>query len=154
MEITFTNSGAPLFDRYEEVYNHLASEIFALLKVGSDYIVEVNLVDDAEIHSLNRLYRGIDHPTDVISFAFLDNVDKEIAIRGDVPRLLGEIMISYETAARQAEVYGHSLAREMKFLFAHGMLHLLGYDHVREEDEKAMFALQDKILEKETKTNG
>jgi len=151
MEISFTNTGPSSFDDYESAYRELAIAIFKYLKITSDYIVEVNLVNDEEIQAINKAYRGKDAPTDVISFAFLDNIESEIAIKGDVPRLLGEIMISYETAARQAKNYGHSLEREMKFLFTHGILHLLGYNHETEEQEQVMFALQDQILEKEKK---
>ncbi len=151
MEITFTNTGPTAFDDFESAYRDLAVSIFKYLKITSNYIIEVNLVGDEEIHAINKAYRGKDAPTDVISFAFLDNIDSEIAIKGDVPRLLGEIMISYETAKRQAENFGHSLQREMKFLFTHGILHLLGYNHETEEQERIMFALQDQILEKEKK---
>lgn len=151
MEITFTNTGPTAFDDFESAYRDLAVSIFKYLKITSNYIIEVNLVGDEEIHAINKAYRGKDAPTDVISFAFLDNIDSEIAIKGDVPRLLGEIMISYETAKRQAENFGHSLLREMKFLFTHGILHLLGYNHETEEQERIMFALQDQILEKEKK---
>lgn len=151
MEITFTNTGPTAFDDFESAYRDLAVSIFKYLKITSNYIIEVNLVGDEEIHAINKAYRGKDAPTDVISFAFLDNINSEIAIKGDVPRLLGEIMISYETAKRQAENFGHSLQREMKFLFTHGILHLLGYNHETEEQERIMFALQDQILEKEKK---
>lgn len=151
MEITFTNTGPTTFDDFESAYRDLAVSIFKCLKITSNYIIEVNLVGDEEIHAINKAYRGKDAPTDVISFAFLDNIDSEVAIKGDVPRLLGEIMISYETAKRQAENFGHSLQREMKFLFTHGILHLLGYNHETEEEERIMFALQDQILEKEKK---
>jgi probable rRNA maturation factor len=151
MEISFTNTGPSSFDDYESAYRELAIAIFKYLKITSDYIVEVNLINDEEIQAINKAYRGKDAPTDVISFAFLDNIESEIAIKGDVPRLLGEIMISYETAARQAKNYGHSLEREMKFLFTHGILHLLGYNHETEEQEQVMFALQNQILEKEKK---
>jgi len=123
----------------------------ALLKITAEYIIEVNLVSDEEIQAINKAYRGKDAPTDVISFAFLDSIETEVAIKGDVPRLLGEIMISYETAERQATKYGHSMQREMKFLFAHGILHLLGYNHETIDQEKVMFALQDQILDQEKK---
>jgi len=151
MELTFTNSGPNELSAYEETYASLARKILAYLSIPSEYIVEVNIVDDQEIQDINRSYRGFDKPTDVISFAFLDHIEREVTIRGDVPRMLGEILISYETAKRQAQAYGHSLDREMKFLFTHGMLHLLGYDHTSEQLEKEMFALQDKILDKENK---
>ncbi|MDY0345132.1 MAG: rRNA maturation RNase YbeY [Bacilli bacterium] len=151
MEITFTNTGPSSFSDYETIYRNLALAIFAFLKNESDYVIEVNIVSDAEIQAINKAYRGKDVPTDIISFAFLDHIETEITIKGDVPRLLGEIMISYETAKRQAKAYAHSLQREMKFLFTHGILHLLGYNHETEEQEKIMFALQEQILDQEKK---
>lgn len=153
MEITFTNSGPKLFDSYEATYGELTNRILHFLKIKGDYIIEINIVDDAEMQIINKTYRGLDKPTDVISFAFLDDIKTEIRIKGSVPCLLGEIIISHETAKRQAETYGHSLMREMKFLFTHGMLHLLGYDHQDAEQEKIMFTLQDSILDQE-KNNG
>ncbi len=151
MEITFTNSGPQAFKKYKSLYTKLAKDVFAYLKINANYVLEINITDDAKIQEINKAYRGLDHPTDVISFAFLDNIVNEPTIIGDVPRLLGEIIISYETAIRQAEAYGHSLEREMKFLFTHGMLHLLGYDHQDADQEKIMFDLQDQILDKEKK---
>ncbi len=151
MEITFTNTGPSGLNDYETIYRDLAVSAIAFLKITAEYIIEVNLVSDEEIQAINKAYRGKDAPTDVISFAFLDSIETEVAIKGDVPRLLGEIMISYETAERQAKKYGHSVQREMKFLFAHGILHLLGYNHETTDQEKVMFALQDQILDQEKK---
>jgi probable rRNA maturation factor len=141
----------PVLNDYETIYRDLAVSAIAFLKITAEYIIEVNLVSDEEIQAINKAYRGKDAPTDVISFAFLDSIETEVAIKGDVPRLLGEIMISYETAKRQATKYGHSMQREMKFLFAHGILHLLGYNHETIDQEKVMFALQDQILDQEKK---
>jgi len=90
----------------------------------------VLLTDDAEIHQLNRDYRGVDRPTDVLSFA----MDDAPAMPG-VPRLLGDVVISCETAARQAKKLGHSIQHEMNRLLIHGVLHLLGHEH--EGDAKA-----------------
>ena len=151
MEITFTNSGPASFAIYETEYASLADRILKFLKVSGEYLLEINIVNDEEIRTINKSYRGLDKPTDVISFAFLDNIKREVRIKGKVPRLLGEIIISFETAITQAEAYGHSLEREMKFLFTHGMLHLLGYDHQSPDDEAVMIALQKSILDKEKK---
>lgn len=107
--------------------------------------VSLTLVDDEQIHELNRDYRGVDRPTDVISFA-LEEGDEPAIIGGPAEMLLGEIVISMETAMRQAAEYGHSLEREVAFLALHGMLHLLGYDHMTQEDEKRMFDKQTEIL--------
>lgn len=107
--------------------------------------VSLTLVDDEQIHVLNRDYRSVDRPTDVISFA-LEEGDEPVIIGGPAEMLLGEIVISMETALRQAAEYGHSLEREVAFLALHGMLHLLGYDHMTQEDEKRMFDKQTEIL--------
>ncbi len=100
------------------------------------------LVDNEYIHNLNRDYRGIDKPTDVITFA-LEDYDDHIKLER---RILGDIYISLDKANSQAEEYGHSFKREICFLAVHGFLHLLGYDHMEKEDEKVMFSLQEVIL--------
>ena len=100
------------------------------------------MVDDAGIHEINKQYRNIDAPTDVISFAGIDAEDDR-----SLPYELGDIFINKDRVISQAAEYGHTEVREFAFLVTHGMLHLLGYDHMNEEDEKVMFSLQDKILE-------
>ena len=101
----------------------------------------VIIVDNEYIHKLNKEYRGIDRPTDVITFALEDNEE----IKEDY-RILGDIYISLDKAKEQAIEYGHSLKREICFLAVHGFLHLLGYDHMEKEDEKIMFSKQEVIL--------
>lgn len=101
------------------------------------------LVNQKKIQEMNRDYRGIDKVTDVISFALEDCED----ITYEGYRLLGDIYICREKILEQAENYGHSVKRELLFLSIHGLLHLLGYDHMEEKDEKEMFTLQEKILE-------
>jgi probable rRNA maturation factor len=109
--------------------------------------VSVSFVDNERIRVINRDYRGKDQPTDVISFALEEKGEGEIEIIGaDVPPLLGDIIISIPKAKEQAEEYGHSFMRELGFLAVHGFLHLLGYDHQTEEDEKTMFSKQEEIL--------
>lgn len=106
--------------------------------------VSVTLVDNAAIHVLNREQRGVDRPTDVLSFPLFDDDfgDGEYCA-------LGDIVLSMERAAEQAKEYGHSLKREVAFLTVHSMLHLLGYDHdTSPEDEADMFRRQEEILEK------
>ena len=100
------------------------------------------LVDNQRIHEINKEYRNIDRPTDVISFA-LEDVD-DFTYRDF--RLLGDIYISLPKAKEQAEIYGHSFLRELSFLAVHGILHLLGYDHIKKEEEKIMFQRQEEIL--------
>ncbi|WP_025784786.1 rRNA maturation RNase YbeY [Sporosarcina sp. D27] len=110
--------------------------------------LSVTFLDDDAIKQVNRDYRGKDQPTDVISFALEEEGEGEAAIIGadDMPRHLGDLLISVETAQRQAVDYGHSVERELGFLALHGFLHLLGYDHMTENDEKKMFGRQDEIL--------
>ncbi|ANB60588.1 rRNA maturation RNase YbeY [Anoxybacteroides amylolyticum] len=111
--------------------------------------VSISFVDNEQIRIINRDYRGKDQPTDVISFALEEMGEGEIEIiGGDMPKVLGDIIISLPKAKEQATEYGHSLMRELGFLAVHGFLHLLGYDHETEEDEKEMFAKQEQILEK------
>jgi len=102
----------------------------------------VIIVDNKRIHEINKEYRGIDRPTDVISFALEDNEEIEF----DHYRVLGDIYISIDKVREQAQAYGHSEKRELAFLTIHGFLHLLGYDHMEPEDEKVMFGKQEEIL--------
>ena len=124
---------------------------------GVDEPVEVSVLvaDDTALHALNRDYRGVDAPTDVLSFAA-----EEDAAPGDAerpafvrpptaPRYLGDIAISYERVVAQAAEYGHSPARELAYLAAHGVLHLLGYDHERgPEDAATMRAREEAAMER------
>ena len=105
-------------------------------------------VDNEKIQYLNKNYRNIDKITDVISFAFEDN---QKVVYNNV-RFLGEIFICIPRMLEQAQDYGHSRERELAFLTVHGLLHLLGYDHMNLEDEKVMFELQEKILNEDERT--
>lgn len=104
--------------------------------------VNVIIIDNNDIHQINKEYRGIDRPTDVISFALEDD-DTFIELS---ERILGDIYISIDKVKEQAKEYGHSEKREISFLTVHGLLHLLGYDHMTKEDGKVMFAKQEEIL--------
>ena len=109
--------------------------------------VSVTFVSNERIHEINREYRDKDAPTDVISFAMEEIGEGEVALIGaDMPRILGDIIISVPKAKEQAEEYGHDFLRELGFLAVHGFLHLLGYDHMTEEEEIEMFTLQKDIL--------
>ena len=107
-----------------------------------DAIFNIILVDEDKILELNKNYRGIDRVTDVISFALEDGSN----FHNPVARMLGDIYICIPVAYLQAKEYGHSNIREICFLATHGILHLLGYDHMKEEDEKVMFSLQEELL--------
>ncbi|HBS59653.1 MAG TPA: rRNA maturation RNase YbeY [Firmicutes bacterium] len=117
-------------------------------ELDEDIEVGVLWVDDAYIHTLNKEYRGKDCPTDVLSFALREQIGDEPEIIDDPfdEMLLGDIVISLETAQRQAAEYGHGLEREVAFLIVHGMLHLLGYDHEKEQDRAIMQQEEEKTL--------
>ena len=105
-------------------------------------IFNIILVDKEEIHKINKNYRNVDRPTDVISFALEDNDN----FRNPIARMLGDIYICIPIAYEQAKNYGHSKIREICFLATHGILHLLGYDHMNKEEEDIMFNLQEELL--------
>lgn len=119
-----------------------AAEVYGL--ADSDE-VSVVFCDDAYIRQLNRDYRGQDKATDVLSFA-LDEGEEPDVHDGPAQHLLGDIVISLDTAARQAEDYGHTLERELAYLAIHGMLHLLGYDHMDEADQQEMRTEEEYVL--------
>ncbi len=111
-------------------------------KVGELYGVEngevsITLTNNEYIHELNREYRHIDRPTDVLSFALNESEEPAIENGPDI-NVLGDLVISVERAEEQAADYGHSVRREIAFLTVHGMLHLLGYDHMEETDRLEM----------------
>ena len=146
MELDFTSKFKD-FNEYEQVYISLIEETLKYLDLHFEPIISVSIVDNKYIHKINKKYRNIDRETDVISFAFLDNdINAEKLKQSGSVVPLGDIYISKEKAEEQAEAYGHSINREMSFLFVHGLLHLLGYDHMNEEEEKEMFSIQEKIL--------
>ena len=116
--------------------------------VARELEVSVTFTDDEGIQRLNRNYRKIDKPTDVLSFPLFDFEGDEDAISEEICGMLGDIVISLERAAAQAEEFGHSFEREVAFLTVHSMLHLLGYDHeTSEEDELDMRRRQTAIME-------
>lgn len=143
IDFVFDNEVDKFENNYEEDFTAIIQQALKTLHIEDDVEVSCVLVDDERIHEINREYRHIDRSTDVISFAMEDN--DQFYVEG-MPRTLGDIFISVDHAKKQAEEYGHSLRREMCFLFTHGILHLLGYDHMTDEQEKEMFGLQDEIL--------
>ena len=114
-------------------------------KRGVSGTVMLTLTSDKEIHALNREYRGVDKPTDVLSFSYFDGerFPGDSDGKGDV---VGEIVISVPTAKKQAKDHGKSLQEELQFLFVHGLLHVFGFDHIKKAQRKAMFDLQDNII--------
>ena len=132
-----------------EIFNEYGKDVLELEVLDNyvKYVVKkleldkcefnIILVDNKRIHEINKEYR------DVISFAMEDEMD----VNYEDFRLLGDIYISVDKCYLQAEEYGHSRVREICFLATHGILHLLGYDHMNEEDEKKMFGLQNELLD-------
>ena len=143
IDFVFDNEVENFENNYEQDFTAIIEQALKTLGIEDDVEVSCVLVDDERIHEINREYRHIDCSTDVISFAMEDN--DQFYVEG-MPRTLGDIFISVDHAKKQAEESGHSLRREMCFLFTHGILHLLGYDHMTDEQEKEMFGLQDQIL--------
>ena len=135
----FNETNYNLEKETKKIYELLA---FALKREKLEN-VEFNIifVDSDTIHEINRNYRHVDRVTDVISFALEDN--ETITLDH---RILGDIYICVERAEEQAKEYGHSFLRELAFLSIHGLLHLLGYDHMEKEEEKIMFSKQEDIL--------
>ncbi len=140
MEILLTNTTKE--DIEEKDIENICKLTFKKLEVKNP-TVSITIVDNKKIKEINRDYRNKDSETDVISFAFEESDDYEYP---DM-RLLGEIYISIDKAKSQAEEYGHSLKREICFLTVHGLLHLLGYDHIEEKDRVVMRKLEEEILE-------
>lgn len=133
----------------EDILNFAGS----YLKLPENTEMSVTLMDNEHIHEINKKYRGVDKPTDVISFAIEEDDSDEVPIilpedeEFDIPKNIGDIMVSMDKVKEQAEYLGHSEDRELGFLVVHGFLHLNGYDHMKEEDEKEMFGLQREILD-------
>lgn len=133
----------------EEMVRKVAQRALALvgpdLQLGAGVELSITFVDDAAITDLNRDHRGLAKATDVLSFSQLEGEEMADLPEGE-PLPLGDIVISLERCLSQAADYGHSFERELGFLTAHGMLHLLGYDHQTPEDEAAMMAKTEEIL--------
>ena len=121
------------------------SEALRYEGVNDNTEVSVTIVDNEEIRKINNKFRNIDRATDVLSFPLIDFDNESLPDDGS-KIYLGDIIISIERAKEQAKEYGHSIDREIGFLTAHSMLHLLGYDHMVPEEEKEMFAKQEEIL--------
>lgn len=144
-KVNFTEKMKDLIDKAIEKSLYLEG-----FKIDSE--ISVLLVDDERIREINREQRNIDKPTDVLSFPIVNIVEGKINPGiGDYDMengliLLGDIVISLETAVKQAEEYGHSLERELAFLVTHGVFHLLGYDHQDREQEKRMMSKQESVL--------
>lgn len=131
---------------YYDSLRRLMAKTLDMHHMKGDYSLSLILVGPVTIHRLNRQYRHIDKVTDVISFAILENEDTYLPKDETID--LGDIFINLQRVKSQAREYGHSEERELSFLFIHGLLHCLGYDHMTKEDEAKMLAMQRKILGK------
>lgn len=134
---------------YEKSFKKILKRVKKELGIKQKLGLSITLCDNNHIQDLNKTYRNKNAATDVLSFAIEDGSSEEFVATVSklaAVRELGDIIISYDKACEQAKEYGHSLNREMCFLFTHGVLHLLGYDHVNKTDEDIMFDLQKKIL--------
>ncbi len=140
-----------------KIYNLTEYDIHNEIKIIKKYVKKclreenvkgssfnIILITNEEIKKLNAKYRNIEKETDVISFALEDEKNEKFFLK---ERVLGDIYISVDKAKSQSNEYGHSLKRELSFLAVHGLLHLLGYDHIEKEDEKIMFEKQELILD-------
>ncbi|MBP8743108.1 MAG: rRNA maturation RNase YbeY [Acidaminococcaceae bacterium] len=133
-------------EKLEQLLSDGLNAVAKLHGLGEQEEVDITIVTDDEIHTLNRDYRNVDRATDVLSFALDEDGGEPELVGGPEVHLLGDIIISAETAARQAEEFGHGLEREIVYLAVHGLLHLLGYDHMQEEDKAIMRAKEEEAL--------
>ncbi|MCZ2259357.1 rRNA maturation RNase YbeY [Sporosarcina sp. G11-34] len=149
LDLYFNDETNTVDENIQKLISEILTHAAKLEGVPEDAEVSVTFMTDLEIQKINAEYRGIDKSTDVISFALEEMTDDEVAIVAEegMPNVLGDIIISVETAKQQAADYGHDFKREMGFLSLHGFLHLLGYDHMTEDDEAKMFGRQKEILD-------
>ena len=142
MEIGIFNQTNEKLDKELDELKDMLSDFCKREDLGN-VIFNIIIIDNPTIHKINKEYRDKDVPTDVISFALED--DKTV-IEPDGVRILGDIYISIDKVHEQALEYGHSFKRELSFLAVHGLLHLLGYDHMEKSDEEVMFKKQEEVL--------
>ena len=134
----------------EKLIKEVVSRVLKEEKVLPEVDVYITLTNNEEIHKINKEYRDVDRPTDVLSFPMYER-DEIAGLKNDtddeIEKILGDIIVSIEKVREQAEEYGHSFERELAYLVTHGMLHLLGYDHMIEEEKAVMRKREEEILE-------
>ena len=140
MNLLITSNTNENIDMNDKLYD-VVKAVLDNEGLSMDYEVSITFVDKDEIHKLNREYRKVDRPTDVLSFP----MNEEFLIEG-VDSMLGDIVICMDIAKDQAKEYGHSLDREIMYLTCHSMLHLLGYDHIEEDDKKIMRGKEKEVM--------
>ena len=145
VEVELTNDiAAP-----EDLTALIESTVLRTIKtegLAGNYLVAITLVSDEQIRDLNRVHRKIDTVTDVLSFPLLGDDGAEFVLPDGAPVHLGDVVLDVEQARRQAEDYGHAFEREIAYLTAHGVLHLLGHDHEEEFDRVEMRTREEEIL--------
>lgn len=134
----------------EKLIKEVVIRVLEEEKVLPEVDVYITLTNNEEIHKINKEYRDVDRPTDVLSFPMYER-DEIAGLKNDtddeIEKILGDIIVSIEKVREQAEEYGHSFERELAYLVTHGMLHLLGYDHMIEEEKAVMRKREEEILE-------
>lgn len=134
----------------KKLIKEVVSRVLEEEKVLPEVDVYITLTNNEEIHKINKEYRDVDRPTDVLSFPMYER-DEIAGLKNDtndeIEKILGDIIVSIEKVREQAEEYGHSFERELAYLVTHGMLHLLGYDHMIEEEKAVMRKREEEILE-------
>ena len=143
VRITYENKATEKKE-YENIIESVCQEGAYIYGLDEDVELSVVLCDNTYIHELNKTYRNIDRPTDVLSFAL--NEGEEEGYDGPDTKLLGDIVISLNKTREQADEYGHSFERELAYLTVHGMLHILGYDHMTDEDKTEMRKEEEFVL--------
>ncbi|GAE26978.1 hypothetical protein JCM9140_3088 [Halalkalibacter wakoensis JCM 9140] len=146
--VDFTDETESITKLQQDLVEKIILKTLEIEQLSGELEVSVTVVNEQRIQEINKEYRDKDQPTDVISFALNEQGEEEpefTKLEG-MPNILGDIIISSAHIKRQAEEYGHSFERELGFLTVHGVLHLLGYDHMTEADEKEMFSKQEDIL--------
>ncbi len=147
IQIDFQDETDSVDEAFVDLIQRLIEFAAAKEQVTPQSEVSISFVDNNYIRELNRNYRQKDQSTDVISFAMQELGEGEVEVQSsEIPAILGDIVISVDKAKEQSEEFGHSFERELGFLALHGFLHLLGYDHMENEDEKTMFSRQEEIL--------
>ena len=140
-------------DKYEYVIKRVVEQCFKEENMeDSKLYISITLTTPEQIHVLNKEYRNVDRATDVLSFPMFEKneIDEIVAKRekNKLPEPLGDIVISLEKVGEQAEEYGHSFERELSYMVVHGFYHVMGYDHIKEEDKAIMRPKEEKVLNK------
>lgn len=149
VEINYNN--IEKMDREEVMLKEVVQAVLDEEEIVHDLYINITLTNNEEIHIINKQYRNVDRPTDVLSFPMYEREEIPELRRNDnifAEEILGDIIISIPKVKEQAEEYGHSFERELAYLTTHGMLHLLGYDHMIDEEKEQMRNKEEKILEK------